>query len=239
MNGKNSEELIIKILDLKEQGKTLDEILNLFPEEKEVVEEILKTIDFLKKGKEAAKPSKELLTHLLLKLPQTVADTQKTRYLYEEEKSKGRSFIWFSKALKEIIMSKKVYVTLAVAVIIALFVGGYFFWFSPKDEISPIPNKIASEETLLNEDFADLEGMNEDNSLQNLDEDLAKLTEEVTEEDMTPDTETIVEIASLEGLDDELVLELDGFNTDLSDLNNFEQDSSLGDFDSDLANVSE
>lgn len=81
---KNFDELIYKVLDLLEKGKSSQEIVSLFPEDKEELEEILKTINILNFQKEDALPSRELLKKIVTQIPSL-------RYS-NKEVEKGRSF---------------------------------------------------------------------------------------------------------------------------------------------------
>lgn len=82
----NTEENLIKILELYEDGKSISEILLLFPENQKEIKEIFKVIEKIKENKEEIIPSKELLKKI-------VTEVDLDSYLYRREtiKNKGRS----------------------------------------------------------------------------------------------------------------------------------------------------
>lgn len=69
----DNEQILIRALELLDQGKSRDEILNLFPKNREEIEGVLKTAELLMLAKNAIVPPKKLLYDTLAKLPSLVA----------------------------------------------------------------------------------------------------------------------------------------------------------------------
>src|SRR3989344_4460073 len=70
---KENEKILIEALELLNQGKSREEILNLFPKNREEIEEIFRAAGLLRLVKGAIVPPKKLLGDILSKLPATVA----------------------------------------------------------------------------------------------------------------------------------------------------------------------
>lgn len=127
------EESIIKALELRDKGKSIPEILDLFSEHKEIIQEIFQTIGILQAQKEDIVPKKELLTKIIsgVSKNQSVTNGEISRYLYRG-KIKGRSSIvqslgiinWF------INMMNKAYI--AGAVVLIVVVLGGIYWYSQR-----------------------------------------------------------------------------------------------------------
>jgi len=64
-----AEQVLIKALELLNQGKSREEILNLSPENRQEVEEIFRTAELLMLAKNSIAPPKKLLADTLAKLP--------------------------------------------------------------------------------------------------------------------------------------------------------------------------
>jgi len=132
---------------------------------------------------------------------------------------------------------KKIYIGIGVLVL-ALIVAAGIYWQSRKVAVSPIESEVSSEEQALEQDVSDLEGLEKDQSLDNLEQDLSEISEEkVVSETPTAPPGKKIETASIENLESELSLELSGISTDLSELSGFESDASLGDLDTGLSGI--
>ncbi len=80
-----TEEIIEKILQHLNNGKTPAEILNLFSaDRKELLNEILLTVDLLKKERDKIVPSSELFKQIMDKITSNVTNRVNIRYLYRE-----------------------------------------------------------------------------------------------------------------------------------------------------------
>jgi CHASE3 domain sensor protein len=140
-------------------------------------------------------------------------------------------------------MNKKIYIGLGIAVL-GLLVAGGIYWQSQKVAISPIEpieSEVLFEEQSLNQDIAELEGVEGDKVLEDIEQDLSEIAEEkvVSETPTTPSGKKI-ETASIENLESELALELSGLSNDLSDLEGgFVNETSLDNLDSGLTSVTE
>jgi len=86
---KNNKENLIKALELYESGKSISEILNLWPEDKELAK-IFDSIVLLEKENKKIIPSKELLAKIIDQVG-VVTDLKEGSYLYKDDNKKGRS----------------------------------------------------------------------------------------------------------------------------------------------------
>jgi len=173
MNIKNIEfeKILSEALKLQEEGKTIPEILDLFPEHKKELGGIFETIEILKNQKEKIIPPKELLNKII-----TSAETE--RYSYREE---GRPSI-INIILNQIhnLMAPKWKMTLALVAIIAVI--GIFAYYQlgqkapqqigilPKatgnvdDVVNGLLQEISSEELFLEDELlGDISLVNIDN----------------------------------------------------------------------------
>jgi|GEM_PF-4221255 len=93
-NPENLEKIMSEALEFKEKGKTISEILDLYPEYKKNLKEMFQTIDVLAREKEKALPSKELLTKIVsgVGLENSVTEKQFSRYLHRGEKKPPPNF---------------------------------------------------------------------------------------------------------------------------------------------------
>jgi len=139
------------------------------------------------------------------------------------------------KVIKFLVMNKKFYIGFGVFLLV-LFIIGAIYWQSQKVAVSPIESEVSFEEQALEQDAADLEGLEKDQSLENLEQDLNEIAEEI----IPATSGKKIDITSIENLESELALELSGFSNDLSDLEGgFINDTSLDTLDSGLSNVVE
>jgi len=240
-NNKNLEKIMSEALELKEKGKTISEILDLYPEYKKELKEMFQIIDILSREKEKILPSKELLTKIIseLTLENSITEKDFSRYLYRGEKMpdfsgfKGRPSILklLEKISLLIINMKKIYLGIGILVLALVVVAG-IYWQSQKVAVSPMESEISFEEQALEQDISNLEGLEKDQSLNSLEQDLNEITQEAS---IT--SEKKIDITSIENLESELSLELSGISTDLNDLSGFESDASLGDLDTGLSGI--
>lgn len=64
-----SEKNIIKAFELLEQGTAVSDILNLFPEQKEELQELFQTMETVQSAKNNIRPSEELLSKIISDIP--------------------------------------------------------------------------------------------------------------------------------------------------------------------------
>lgn len=90
-NNEKLENILSKALKLYEKGRTILEILNLFPEHRKELEEMFQTIHMLIREKEKIIPPPELLAKIIsqIQIQSNVTNAEKSRYLYRGE-TKGR-----------------------------------------------------------------------------------------------------------------------------------------------------
>jgi len=240
-NNNKLEKIFSKSLELYEKGKSISEILDLYPDYSEELQEIFQTIQMLTHEKENLIPPKELLAKIIsqIKIPEEVTKIEESRYLHRGE-IKGRPSIFQSLTKTEwLIMSKKIYIGIGVLALALLVIGG-IYWQSERQKVAVSPIEIESEvsfeEQSLNQDIAELEGVEEGKSLENLEQDLGEIAEESVP--VTPGEK--IDITSIENLESELDSELSSLSNDLSDLEGgVVNDTSLDNLDSGLSGIVE
>lgn len=122
----------------------------------------------------------------------------------------------------------KIYIGLSVLVLVILVISG-IYWQSQRIAVSSIEKESTAEGELLNQDIAELQGIEQDTSLENLEQDLTVIDGEGV----------VTETASIKNLENEFALEVSGFSNDLGDLEGFENDTSLDNLDTGLSDVVE
>jgi hypothetical protein len=87
---KKLEKILEKVLELLEQGRSVSEILNLFPEFETELKEIFQIVEAL--SKEKITPQKELLEKIIsqIETEKPVTKEEPSRYIDKEGKLKGR-----------------------------------------------------------------------------------------------------------------------------------------------------
>jgi DNA-directed RNA polymerase subunit F len=87
---KKLEKILEKVLELLDQGKSVSEILNLFPEFETELKEIFQIVEAL--SKEKITPQKELLEKIIsqIETEKPVTKEEPSRYIDKEGKLKGR-----------------------------------------------------------------------------------------------------------------------------------------------------
>lgn len=241
MNANNNEKLekiFNQALELYEKGKSISEILNLFPQYRDELEEMFQIIQVIIREKEKISPSKELLTKIISQIQPTekITKIEESRYFYRGA-IKGRPSMFVESIINLFAnMEKKIYIGLAIGILVLLVAGG-IYWQSQKITVSPIESEVSFEEQALEQDIAGLEEFEQDKSLENLEQDLGTITEE---EVVSLPTGKKTDISSIENLESELNSELASLANDLSDLESgFINDTSLDNLDSGLAGVAE
>lgn len=68
-HNEQSEKNIIKALELLEQGKSIPDILNLFPEQEEELRELFQTMETVQTAKNGIRPSETLLQEIISQIP--------------------------------------------------------------------------------------------------------------------------------------------------------------------------
>ncbi len=134
---------------------------------------------------------------------------------------------------------KKIYIGVGILALV-LVIGLGVFWQSKKvavsPTVSPLEQEVATEEESLDKDIAELEGINQDTSLDTLEEDSTGIAEETTPTAPVSGTKKI-DIASIENLESELDVELSSFTTDFSELEGIESDASFDNLDTGLSGI--
>ena len=241
---KSLEEIFGQTLNLWEKGKSLPEILAIFPEYQKELKELFDVIEFMKKGKSEIMPGREILNNLLSKIDiPSVTKTEENRFIYRKRPRglKGRLLtlqVEIEKMLN--FMQKKTYLFAGAAVIIVAAIGIYWYSQRPKVAIFPEIEELSQETESLSQDISDIEAIAKDKNLDTLEEDLLALAEETPLEQDLPSVST-VDVSEVESLENELSAELEGILNDLTDLEGFEEDTPLNkdNFDTSLSGLTE
>jgi uncharacterized integral membrane protein len=118
------EKILEEVLKLLEQGKSVPEILSLFPESEKELIEVFKLIDILSSGK--INPKKEILERIISRIEaeKSVTEKEHHRYINIEEALKGRSsLINFTKDRFNMNGKWKIFIPVGVlAIIVAVLI---------------------------------------------------------------------------------------------------------------------
>ncbi|MBU3925160.1 MAG: hypothetical protein V1732_02000 [Patescibacteria group bacterium] len=198
---KTPEDLLDQVLRLHDEGKSVSDILVLFPDHKEELSQIFKSINVLKKQKNIISAPKEFFTKIvsnisfescngLKKKKVSAADVtnfKNSRYIYESDYIKGRFFaVKIFNSLKLFTM-KKMYVGIVALLLVAVVAGVSYRQFhrgGVKNNVAiTLPgeetNELVKNQEDLAQDILDLEGMAaDDESLNNVNQDLADISGE-------------------------------------------------------------
>lgn len=138
---KKLEATLSRALLLKEEGKTLPEILALSPEEeKEIIKEIFEAAACLEAKKDEINPSSEILRKILFNLPDQGEGEAKRINL----NIKGRVFFGLN-FIKESLMTQKLKIAIPVlAVLVLVAAGAYIYFGNQAGTISDAENEIAA-----------------------------------------------------------------------------------------------
>lgn len=203
---KNLEKFITEALELQEKGKTVPEILDLFPKHRRELEEIFEAQGIIAGGKENIVPPKELLTKIISIIP------------FEADR---RPFLFrlFGR-MNPFSINRTVYAGIGVFLFSAIFLGAYWRFQAATAEVSPVEKEIASSEESFGKDIVDLASLNDD-LLDGIDRDL----------DDVVGKEGLLDDVPVEILESELASELDSFSNDTADLEEFSDENLLDNFD--------
>lgn len=167
------EKILNEALRLQEEGKSIPEILNLFPEQKRALEEMFETIKILKDQKERVMPPKELLSKI-------ITNIETERYSYREEEGRPSIINIIFNQIHNF-MAPKLKLTLALIAIVAVI--GIFSYYQlglkapqqlakegvlPKatgnidDAVISLLQDASSEELFLEEELNDISLVNMD-----------------------------------------------------------------------------
>lgn len=126
MNNKDDkkiEEIIELALRYIDDGKTPDEIFDLFPEWREELKEVFFAVDFIKKEGRKIYPDKEIFKQVMAKIPSSVTNQNNSRYSFMKE-VQGRPS-WskinnITKILNPMTMNWKIIAPVGIVAVIAL-----------------------------------------------------------------------------------------------------------------------
>ncbi len=131
-------------------------------------------------------------------------------------------------------MKEKVYLLVGAVIIIAVIIGIYWYSQGPKPAQLPETEGLTQEIEGLSQDISELETIAEDKNLDTLEQDMSAIAEETPLEQELPQTPT-VDVSSIEDTEKELSAELEGILNDLTDLEEFEGDTSLDQLEESLS----
>lgn len=229
------EYIISQAADMRDNGKSIADILNKFPEHQEEIKDVFLIVDELKNSKNLIEPPKELLRSIIDRIPKdSVTNSNENRYIITED-SKGRVLQQIISNIYFIAMNKKLAGLLAVLLVVVL--GSVYFW-QQKSGQDAVTQKFATTDIefgqdITDQDIADIEYIAQDTSLDNLETELAM----INENDMPSPGKTVVDSASLDALDAELSYSLDSLSGDFNDIEGVANDMSLDSIDSGLSGI--
>lgn len=88
---KKTEKIISEALKLYEKGKTVDEIVLVFPEYENEIRGVLSLTENLESGRNFFNPKEEFFSNVLQKIEPSVTNPETARYIYNaDEEQKGR-----------------------------------------------------------------------------------------------------------------------------------------------------
>lgn len=218
MANNKTEQILIRAIELYEQGKPIPEILNLYPQQQEEIKEVLETADYLKSTREKVVPSREILNQILAQVSSdaSVTKVQANRYLYRGGEKGRPSIIQLFDVINLANMTKAIYIGLGV--LLAILIVGGIYWQSQKGglvTVTPTTGPTANT-------GATPSG-----------------TPGGTQVTPTPNIQPIVDTTSMDNLEQELALVTDGYSTDANDLNTINSDTSFSNLDSELTSITE
>lgn len=228
------EYIISQVADMRDNGKSIADILNKFPEHQEEIKDVFLIIDELKNSKNLIEPPKELLRSIIDRIPKdSVTNSNENRYIITED-SKGRVLQQIISNIYFIAMNKKLAGLLAVLLVVAL--GSVYFW-QQKSGQDAITQKFAATDIEFDQDITDdiddIEYIAQDTSLDNLETELAM----INENDIPSPGKTAADSVSLDALDAELSYSLDSLSGDFNDIEGVTNDMSLDSIDSGLSGI--
>jgi len=152
INDENLDKVILDVFFLYEHGESIPEILDLYPEHKEELQEIFQIIKLLVEEKKNIPVSKDFLLEIISRI-QSKENFRgvKNKSLFSEKEAKGRlSLINIIKNQYTMATKWKVIISLAILLLVVALVGVSQLGkekLSPK--ISPKEEKIAKEDSVV------------------------------------------------------------------------------------------
>jgi len=148
-NDKKIEPIIELALRYIDDGKTQDDIFDLFPEWREALKEVFIAVDFIKKEGGKIYPDKEIFRQVMAKIPSSVTNQNNPRYSFMKE-VQGRPS-WskinnITKILNPMTMNWKIIAPVGVVAVIALVLVGVS-QFGTKSPQAPIADNGQVQET--------------------------------------------------------------------------------------------
>lgn len=245
------DELFMKAMELYDNGKSIPEILALFPEYKDGLSRMFNLAAVLKSKKGDIYPSKESLAKVISGVPFESLSAEKqdpvekiaggVTGLESDRYSRGGSFIKgrtsFSQSFKINLlnlfnMNQKIYA--GVAVLLLVLGAGLIYQQSRRgadDVASSIERQASQDEETFDKELADLESMDKDASLNDLDGDLADISGE------SESSGGGVELALIENMDADFATDMGNFTKELSEFDSLNSDTALDNLDSGLSTI--
>lgn len=133
-------------------------------------------------------------------------------------------------------MTKKILIGIGVLILVIAAIAGISRQ-TQKAAVSPadIEKDFAAENEALSQDINDVEELSQDANLDDLEGALNEAAEEKPASEISGTKK--VELASIENMESELTVELNGLSTDLNDLGGFEGDTSFGSLETELSGM--
>lgn len=245
------ESILVDALKLYDQGKSVSDILALYPDQKEELSRTFEAVNVLKKQKELINAPKELLVRIVSDISMknlgntekknviapSVTSAEDNRYLLEDDRSKILT-------LESYFSLKKMYAGV-IALLLISVVAGISYWQSHRggnDVAVNLPiievNKLTEDQEALGKDITDFEEAAFDyESLDNIDQDLADISSEQISNKESSIINKTVDVAYLEKMETDFGLEIASFSNDSQDLEGISSDMSLSVLDNELSGI--
>lgn len=224
------EQAISEAIAMKEKGISLPNILSKFPDFQDDLKDVFLAMEALKKSASFVDAPKEPLQSVLKKMPkEDVTDSDLNRYQYMGEQ-KGRVFQQIISNIHFLTMNKKL--AGLFVMLLAIAFGSAYFW-QQRGGQDTMTEKLATVESEFNQDVADIEYIAQDTSLDDLETELAM----ISENDISSPEKTTIDSASLDALDTDLSYSLDSLSGDFNDIEGVANDMSLDSLDSGLSGI--
>lgn len=224
------EYIIGQAMDMRDDGKNIADILSKFPEFQKEIEDAFLVAEVLKNSKKFNDAPKDLLQSIVNSIPKdSVTYSDANRYTITED-SKGRIFQQIISNVHFFTMNKKL--AGLFVMLLAIVLGSVYFW-QQRGGRDAMTEKLASIEAEFNQDFADIEYIAQDTSLDSLETELAM----ISENDIPVSEKTATDSASIDALDADLADSLDSLSGDFNDIEGVANDMSLDSLDSGLSGI--
>ena len=248
------EQVMAEALKLNEAGRPTSEIIKLFPQCAADLKEMFRTIDVLKLEKNNVEAPKVLLNkiiHATSERKQRVEDIKMKKieaFAFKNQSRELSNASRFDKpgrpsALNNLLniiqtmnMDKKIYVGICTILLVIIIAGGvYKMGRNNRPSPSALEQQITSNQKIFESDSADIEELGNDTILDDVKSGLADIS---SIEESGPVESKKIDSTLLDSIEKDLSGQLDNFSGDLTDLDSFSSDNSMGNINTELSGIS-